>query len=271
MEDINIFTRGEQIPVPGLGTYLINGNECVDVVEKALAMGYRMIDTAQDYGNESEVGLGIKRTRVPRNDIFLITKMAPDKLRFEEVTKSTKESLTKLDTDYLDLLLIHWPSTEVPLEETIGAMADLQKKGHIRHIGVSNFPPSLVEEASKHAGIFANEIEYHPYLVRQYLLDHAEDLEYLPIAYSPVAKGRIMEDTILREMGKNHGKTPAQIALRWLIQQGVAPVPKASGTEHLEQNIDIFDFYLSEQEMIGIDALDRGWHLDPVSDMADEE
>jgi diketogulonate reductase-like aldo/keto reductase len=150
-------------------------------------------------------------------------------------------------------------------------MKGLKKQGLVRHIGVSNFPPSLIDEASNYAEIFANQIEYHPYLVRKYLLDHAYENDYLPVAYSPLAKGRISEDAVLREIGKNHGKSPAQVTLRWLLQEGMAPIPKASSTDHLEENMDIFDFSLSEQEMIGITALDRGLYLDPVSDMADEE
>jgi diketogulonate reductase-like aldo/keto reductase len=270
MKDTGILTKGEPIPVPGLGTYLLEGTECVDLVERALDLGYRMIDTAQDYQNETEVGLGIKRTRVPRKEIFLITKVAPGNLKSEDVTQSTKESLKKLDTDYVDLLLIHWPSAEVSLEETVGAMDELKKKGYIRHLGVSNFPPSLVDEAARYSEIFANQVEYHPYLVRNYLLEHAGNNQYLPIAYSPAAKGRINDDSVLIKTGQNHRKTPVQVALRWLIQQGIAPIPKTADPVHLKENMEIFDFQLGEQEMKSIESLDRGWHLDPVSDMADE-
>jgi diketogulonate reductase-like aldo/keto reductase len=271
MEDINIIIKDEEIPVPGIGTYLLSGTECVNTIENALSIGYRLIDTAQNYENESEVGLGIKRTNVPRDDIFLITKIAPENFKFEDVGKSTQTSLKKIDTDYIDLLLIHWPSGEVPLEETTGAMKELQKKGYTRHIGVSNFPPSLLNEALEHVDIFANEVEYHPYLVREYLKKHAEVNDYLTIGYSPLAQNRVIEDTILREIGNNYGKTPAQVALRWLVQQGIAPIPKASQYEHLEENMEIFDFNLTNDEMLTINALDRGLHLDPVSDMANEE
>jgi len=271
MEDISITIKNEEIPVPGLGTYLLSGSDCVKTVEQALSMGYRLIDTARSYGNESEIGIAIKNTNVPRKELFLITKITPQNLKFENVTESTRESLQNLDTDYIDLLLIHWPGSEVPVKETFDAMNKMQKKEHVRHIGVSNFPPSLVDEAMQHTKIFANEVEYHPYLVREYLKDHAEINNYLTIAYSPLAKAGIKEDAVIREIGKNHGKTPVQVTLRWLLQEGIVPIPKASQTQHLEENMNIFDFTLSEDEKIAIRDLDRDWHLDPVSDMADEE
>jgi len=271
MEDINIIIKDEQIPVPGIGTYLLSGTDCMNTIEQALSIGYRLIDTAQNYENESEVGLGIKRTNIPREEIFLITKIAPENFKFENVSKSTQTSLKKIDTDYIDLLLIHWPSGEVQLEETIEAMKELQNKGYTRHIGVSNFPPSLIDETAKHAKIFANEVEYHPYLVREYLREHAETNDYLTIGYSPLAKARVMEDTVLREIGNNYGKTPPQVVLRWLLQQGIVPIPKASQDKHLEENMEIFNFNLTNDEMLTINALDRGLHLDPVSDLANEE
>ncbi|MBS3774757.1 MAG: aldo/keto reductase [Bacteroidales bacterium] len=271
MNDITITVREEEVPAIGLGTWLLRGNSCINTVKSAVSLGYRLIDTAQDYDNEREVGEGIQRAEALRNNIFLITKLNPANFAYKDTIGTTKESCHKLSVDYIDLILLHWPNTEIPLEETLNALAQLQKEGLIKHIGLSNFPPSLVDEAIKYTEIFCNQVEFHPYLVRQNLLDHAIMNDYLLMAYSPVAKGRLMEDSFLRSIAREHGKSPAQVSLRWLVQEGIVPVAKASNLEHLEENIDIFDFSLSDEEMAAIRALDRGLHLDPVSDMADEE
>ena len=185
-----------------------------------------------------------------REEIFLVTKLSTGNFTKEKALNSARESLKKLGTDYVDLLLMHWPNPSVPLEETLGAMAKLQEEGSVRHIGVSNFPVSMVEEATQHAGIFCNQVEYHPRNSQNELLEQAKDLDYLLTAYSPVAKGRITNDTTLEEIGEAHGKTPAQVALRWLIQQEkVCAIPKAQSREHQESNLDVFDFELSEEEM----------------------
>jgi len=271
MNDITIMVGEEEVPAIGLGTWLLRGNSCINTVKSAVSLGYRLIDTAQDYDNEREVGEGIQRAEALRNNIFLITKLNPANFAYKDTIGTTKESCHKLSADYIDLILLHWPNTEISLEETLNALAQLQKEGLIKHIGLSNFPPSLVDEAIKYTEIFCNQVEFHPYLVRQNLLDHAIMNDYLLMAYSPVAKGRLMEDSFLRSIAREHGKSPAQVSLRWLVQEGIVPVAKASNLEHLEENTDIFDFSLSDEEMAAIRALDRGLHLDPVSDTADEE
>lgn len=270
MNDITIEIKGEEVPAIGLGTWLLRGNDCIQSVSTSISLGYRLIDTAQDYDNEREVGEGIHREEVNRKNLFLVTKLNPAKFAYEDAIHATRESCHKLYVDYIDLVLLHWPDSNTPLEETLKALTQLQNEGIIKYVGLSNFPPSLVDEASKHADIFCNQVEFHPYLVRQYLLDHARENEYLLMAYSPVAKGRIMEDTVLRDIGKQHGKSPAQVVLRWLVQEGIVPLPKAKSETHLEENADIFDFHLADDEIAAIRALDRGLHLDPVSDMADE-
>ncbi len=270
MNDITIETKGEQVPALGLGTWLLRGNSCINTVLNAISVGYRLIDTAQDYDNEHEVGEGIQRADIIRNNLFLVTKLHPSNFAYEDALHATRESSHKLYVDYIDLVLLHWPNSEIHLEETLKALNQLQNEGTIKHVGLSNFPPSLVDEATKYAEIFCNQVEFHPYLVRQYLLNHAKENDYLLMAYSPVAKGRILEDAVLRDIGKQHGKSPAQVSLRWLIQEGIVPVPKASSEPHLEENADVFDFHLSDDEINAIRALDRGLHLDPVSDMADE-
>jgi 2,5-diketo-D-gluconate reductase B len=248
--------KGEKVPSLGLGTWRLSGQECIRAVERALALGYRHIDTAQIYANEDEVGRGIQNSGVDREDIFVVTKVWTSSFYYDDVIRSTHESLEKLQTVYVDLLLMHWPNPSVPLEETLGAMRELQKEGSVKHVGVSNFSPSLVEEATRHAAVFCNQVEYHPYTAQDELLEQAKEMDYLLTAYSPIAKGRVLEDTTLREIGEVYDRTPAQIALRWLIQQEkVAAIPKAASENHLRSNLDIFDFELSDEEMERIFAL----------------
>ena len=250
--------KGKRVPSLGLGTWQLSGQECVRVVERALALGYRHIDTAQMYANEGEVGRGIRNSGVGREEIFLVTKVRTSSFSHDDVIRSTHESLKKLQTEYIDLLLMHWPNPSVPLGETLGAMTELQEERSVRHVGVSNFPPSMVEEATEHATVFCNQVEYHPYTAQDELLEQAREMDYVLTAYSPVAKGRVLNDATLKEIGQTHGKTPAQVALRWLIQQEkVAAIPKAASENHLRSNFDIFNFELSDEEMERIFALRR--------------
>jgi 2,5-diketo-D-gluconate reductase B len=250
--------KGEKVPSLGLGTWRLSGQKCAKTVERALALGYRHIDTAQMYANEGEVGRGIRDSSVDREEIFLVTKVRTSSFSYDAVIRSTRESLKKLQTEYVDLLLMHWPNSSVPLEETLGAMTELQEVGSVKHVGVSNFPPSMVEEAARHANVFCNQVEYHPYRAQDELLGQANEMDYLLTAYSPVAKGRILNDATLQEIGEAHRKTSAQVALRWLIQQEkVAAIPKAASEAHLRSNFDIFDFELSDEEMERVFALRR--------------
>jgi 2,5-diketo-D-gluconate reductase B len=250
--------KGEKIPSLGLGTWRLSGEECTRAIERAFALGYRHIDTAQMYANEGEVGRGMINSGVNREEIFLVTKVCTSSFSHSDVMRSTRVSLKQLNSEYVDLLLMHWPNPSVPLEETLGAMTELQKEGSVRYVGVSNFPPSMVEEAAQHATVFCNQVEYHPYRAQDELLKQAREMDYLLTAYSPVAKGRVSNDATLREIGEAHGKTPAQVALRWLIQQEkVAAIPKAASEDHLRSNFDIFDFELSDEEMERIFALRR--------------
>lgn len=250
--------KGEKVPALGLGTWRLSGEECRRAVERALALGYRHIDTAQMYRNEDEVGKGMQSSWVNREEVFLTTKVWPSDFSYERTIETTQESLKRLRTDRVDLLLMHWPSRGVPLEETLGAMMELQEEGSVRHIGVSNFPPSMVEDAAQHAEIFCNQVEYHPYEAQDELLEQATEMDYLLTAYRPLSKGTILNDETLREIAEAHGKTPAQVALRWLIQQEkVAAIPKTTSEDHLKNNLDVFDFELSEEEMERISGLSR--------------
>ncbi|MDQ4129145.1 MAG: aldo/keto reductase [Actinomycetota bacterium] len=250
--------RGEKVPSLGLGTYRLTGEACARAVERALSMGYRHVDTAQMYGNEAEVGRGVESSGVDRGEVFLTTKVWPDDFAYERVIRKVRESLKKLGTDYVDLLLMHWPSERVPLEETLGAMRELQEAGSTLHVGVSNFSPSLVQEASRYAEIFCNQVEYHPYKDQSALLKQARETDYLLTAYRPLSRGSVEDDATLREIGEAHGKSAAQVTLRWLIQQEkVSAIPKATGEDHLMANLDVFDFELSAEEMDRVSTLRR--------------
>ena len=250
--------KGEKVPSLGLGTYRLTGEACVGAVGLALSMGYRHIDTAQMYGNESEVGRGMEDSGVGRDEIFLTTKVWPSDYAHDRVISKTRESLNKLRTGHVDLLLMHWPGDGVPLGETLGAMRELQEEGAVRHVGVSNFSPSLVEGASGYADVFCNQVEYHVYRRQDTLLDQARSLDYLLVAYRPLSRGGVERDATLREVGRAHGKTAAQVALRWLVQQEkVAAIPKATGEEHLRSNLDVFDFELTSEEMDRVSTLGR--------------
>jgi diketogulonate reductase-like aldo/keto reductase len=210
------------------------------------------------YRNEDEVGKGMQSSGVNREEVFLTTKVWPSDFSYKRIIETTRESLKRLRTDRVDLLLMHWPSQGVPLEETLSAMRELQEEGSVRHIGVSNFPPSMVEDATRHAEIFCNQVEYHPYQAQDDLLEQAKEMDYLLTAYRPLSKGTILSDETLQEIAEAHGKTPAQVALRWLIQQEkVAAIPKATSEDHLKSNLDVFDFELSEEEMEHIFGLTR--------------
>lgn len=257
MEYVEI--QDEKIPVLGLGTWQLTEN-CAESVENALNMGYRHVDTAQAYGNESEVGDGIQNSEVDRDDIWLTTKVWRDNLNEENLKKSVEESLEKLETDYVDLLLIHWPFQEMDLETVLKEMDELVEEGKARNIGISNFTPEQMEEAqqlSEH-DLLTNQVEYHPFLNQDEVLEKCREHEMMLTAYSPLARGDVLGNETLKGVGEKHGKSEAQVALRWLIQQeNVCAIPKATSVEHQEANLKIFDFELSEDEMNRISELAR--------------
>lgn len=258
--------EGTRVPALGFGTYRMAGEECRTGVADALAIGYRHIDTAQGYDNEEQVGAALSSSGVPRDEIFLVTKLRPRNFRAADALSSSEESLRKLRTEYVDLLLLHWPNPEVPLAETLGALRELQESGQVRQIGVSNFPSALVREASEHITVFANQVEYHPYLSQKTLSELSNELGFMLTAYSPIAKGAVSDDETLMAIGREHGKSAVQVTLRWLIQQErVAAIPKASTTGHRRSNFDLFDFELSAPEMMRISSLARkgGRIVDP--------
>lgn len=247
----------EKIPAIGLGTWQLTEN-CEESVENAVNMGYKHVDTAQAYGNEAEVGEGIQNAEVDRDDIWLTTKVWRDNLNKENLKQSVEESLEKLKTDYVDLLLIHWPFPEMDLEKVLAEMDELVEEGKARNIGISNFPAEQIRKAQKLSehDLLTNQVEYHPFLNQDEVLEECRNQDMMLTAYSPLARGDVIGNETLQEIAKKYGKSEAQVTLRWLIQQeNVCAIPKATSEEHQEANLDIFDFELTDSEMDEISGL----------------
>jgi diketogulonate reductase-like aldo/keto reductase len=228
------------------------------MVEKALELGYRHFDTAESYGNESEVGNALFSSSLRRWDVFLTSKVSPRHFGEDELRQAVQGSLERLKTDELDLLLLHWPAfRQASLAAAVESLNKVQDEGLTKHIGVSNFTADLLEEARNHtvSPLAVNQVEYHPFLDQDALLESMEAMGVLLTAYCPVARGRTAEDPVLRRIGEDHGKTGAQVALRWLIQRGTVPLPRSSNPAHAEENLNVFDFHLSPDEMERIHGL----------------
>jgi diketogulonate reductase-like aldo/keto reductase len=252
-------TESGRMPVIGFGTSPLTGGMTADAVLTALKTGYRHIDTGRKYGTEGAVGEAIRKSGVPRQDIFLVTKVSHENLRPKDFAKSVDESLAALKVDYLDLLMIHWPNPAIPLSECMPALAKAKREGKARHIGVANFNIALLDEAVAVCPkpIVALQAEYHPYLDQTKLLAAARRHKLLFVAYCPLARGRMFEDKVLGDLAKAHGRGIAQIALRWLIQQNVVAIPFSQNPQRIADNFNVFDFELSDDEMKRIAALKR--------------
>ena len=251
-----IEANGARIPLVGLGTWTLRGRDCSRLVEQAIRAGYRHIDTAQMYENEREVGEGV-RASGKRSEVFVTTKVQPQNLSPPDLIRTTKESLAKLRLTEVDLLLIHWPNPRVPLAETIGALCRMKEEGYTRHIGVSNFTVALMDEAVSLSSepLVCNQIECHPFLDQSVVIEAARGHGMAVTAYSPIARGDVKGDAVMTRIAQGHGKSAPQVCLRWLVQQGIVVIPRTSKVERLAENIAIFDFALSEEEMNEIAGL----------------
>lgn len=239
--------RGVRVPKLGFGTWEITGDACAEAVRDALELGYRHIDTARIYRNEEQVGQGIRDSGVPREDIWLTTKIWRDSVAEADVRPAAEAALRRLGVDRVDLLLLHWP-TEVPVAETMGALAKVREEGLAREIGVSNFPARLLAEALDHAPVFADQVEYHPFLEQPELLELCRERDVLFTAYSPFGHGDLLDHPVLRDVAAEYGKSPAQVVLRWLFDQPqVSSVPKAASHRNRAANLEVFDFALSDE------------------------
>ena len=269
--------QGVDVPALGLGTWRLTGRECERTVSDALDLGYRHIDTAQAYDTEADVGAAIAASDVDRDDLFVATKLDGDHRAKAAVRAGVEASLDRLGLDRIDLLYVHWPnggmaggalpdwldlpgplkpdSASVPTGETLDAMAGLRDRGLVDHVGVSNFDLDRLKRARRRldAPLFADQVQCHPYWDQSELLDYCVREGVLLTAYSPLAQGGVLHDRLLERIGRRYGKSPAQVAIRWLVQQpGVCTVPKATSRDHLAANIDVFDFELTDAEMLAI-------------------
>ncbi len=250
------------LPRIGMGTFRLKGNDARDAVKSALSLGYRHIDTAQMYENESEVGDGITSSGIPRREIFLTTKIWHDRLKKNDLINSLQESLQRLKTDHVDLTLIHWPSPddEVPMEEYLGALRDAQREGLTTHIGISNFTCAQMDQAVSILGqgtIVTNQVEVHPYLANRKVVEHAQNLGITVTGFMPLAVGKVMEDETLIRIAEAHNLTPAQIALAWVASRGIVVIPSSTRATHQKDNLEAMDVELTEDEIAQIDKLDR--------------
>jgi len=257
--------KGVRIPAVGLGTMMLKGEACVSIVSKAIELGYRNIDTAQLYGNEREVGEGIRASGVRREDIFLTTKVTWNRL--PEFEKAVDDSLAALKVPWVDLLLIHWQGHDLTVTETVKRLCAFRRRGLAKNIGIANFTVAMLEEAMQAADepLLNHQIEVHPFLDQSKVITASRKHGWSITAYCPNARGNVFGNPVLERIGEAHGKNVAQVALRWVVQQGMIPIPRTSNPAHLADNLDIFDFTLSDAEMAEIAGLTRpdGRVIDP--------
>jgi len=264
--------HGADIPALGFGTSPMTGGLTADAIAAALKAGYRHIDTARKYGTERAVGDAMRASGIPRNDIFLTTKVSHENLHADDFARSVDESLRALKVDYVDLLLVHWPNPRIALDETMQALAKAKRQRLARHIGVANFNVALLDQAIKLCPepLVALQAEYHPYLDQSKLLAAVRERGLVFIAYCPLGRGRLFDDPVLSEIAKARGRSIAQVALRWLIQQNIAVIPFSSNPQRIVENSRVFDFSLTDGEMKRISALKRpnGRIANPVERVA---
>jgi diketogulonate reductase-like aldo/keto reductase len=258
-EIASVSANGATIPLLGLGTWDLRGRTCARMVEAALRLGYRHIDTAEMYDNEREVGEGLHASRLARGDVFVTTKVWPAHFAPRDLERAARDSLSRLRLREVDLLLLHWPNPQIPLADTLGALCKVKRDGLTRHIGVSNFTVKLVEEAVRLSSepLVCNQIECHPFLDQSKVVTAARKHGMAVVAYSPIARGSARNDKVLARIGTAHGKTAAQVCLRYLVQQGIVVIPRTSKEQRLAENAAIFDFALSAAQMNEIAGLAR--------------
>lgn len=254
---------GLTVPRLGFGTFQLAGDAAYQGVRVALETGYRHVDTAQGYDNEVEVGRAIADSEVDRDDLFVTTKLKPSNAASAAVASSTRQSLRDLGTDHVDLLLLHWPAEHVaPLEETLAAMVEVMEAGMTRAIGVSNFPSAMLRRAYDLAPIVTDQVEHHPFLAVEPIERVLQERGGFLTAYSPLARGEVVDDPTLREIAEAHGVSAAQVTLRWMLQKpATVAIPKSANPDRIRANFDVFGFELDDEEMSRIAGLDRGHRL----------
>jgi 2,5-diketo-D-gluconate reductase B len=254
------------VPRLGFGTWKLTGAECFTAVRDALGIGYRHIDTARVYGNEREVGAALAASGVDRSEIFLTTKIWMDDFEPTQLRAATEDSLRNLGTDYVDLLLLHWPNPAVDLERALETLVAMRDQGLIAELGVSNFPAGLLREALASAPVFCDQVEMHPFLAQDDLEEIAAAEDLMITAYAPLARGDVLSDPVLARIAAEVGAQPSQVALRWLLgKPRVAAIPKAASRSNRLANFEVFEIELSDEQVAAIDALPKDRrHFDPA-------
>ncbi len=249
--------HGAKIPYIGLGTMTLKGDVCVQAVKTALQGGYSHIDTAWFYGNEKEVGEGLRQSGLKRDQIFLCTKVRETHLEPDKFRQSLEESLSNLQLPYVDLLLIHWNNKDIPFKTSIGALCKAKKDGFAKHVGVANFTTTMLDEAWAVTSepLVCNQIEVHPFINQDKVLAASKKHGMAVVAYCPIARGKVPGADVLERIGKSNGKSAAQVSLRYLVQRGICAIPRTSNPEHIKANLDVFDFELTAAEMADLKAL----------------
>jgi 2,5-diketo-D-gluconate reductase B len=249
-----------ELPDIGLGTYRnTDPRECTETVRDALELGYRHVDTAEGYHNEEYVGDGLAGAELPRNEVVVATKVSADNLASDDVHEHARASVDRLGVDVIDLLYVHWPLGAYDPEDTLRAFDELRDDGLIRHVGLSNFTPDLLDEARDHldAPIAVHQVEMHPLLQQDELVAYARNHDHVLVAYSPIARGEVFEEPTIRRIAEKHDVTPAQVSLAWLAgKENVVAVPKATGA-HLAENLAAVDVDLDDEDVAAIEAIDR--------------
>jgi diketogulonate reductase-like aldo/keto reductase len=242
----------------GAGTWTLRGDVAVEAVQMALRLGYTHIDTAEGYGNQPEIARAIGASGVNRADLFITSKVSPEHLRHDDVLRACDGTLRDLQTDYLDLYLVHWPNADIPMEETFRAMARLLSEGKIRNMGVSNFVVERLQRALdiSQEPIAVNQVEYHPYLNQTDLLEFCRQNGVVLTAYSPFGRGALFQDETLSAIAVAHAATVPQVIVRWLVQKGIVAIPRSKSERHLQANLDVFTFELSDEEMARIESIE---------------
>ena len=268
------FYNGNQMPMLGLGTFRVeNDDTCKEAVKHAIESGYRSIDTAKVYGNEEQVGQGIKEglesTGLNREDIFVTSKLFFEDFGRKNVAQAYETSIQKLGLDYLDLYLVHWPGTnEAIMSDTWKGMEDLYKDNKVKNIGVSNFNPDHFEALLAQVSIkpVINQVEFHPYFTQEKLRKYLEAQNIYMESWSPFMNAQILNDETLNEIGKEVNKSAAQVIIKWNMQHNVVVIPKSVTSSRIEENIDVFDFELSAEQMKRIDDLNKDQRIGPDPD-----
>ncbi len=249
--------HGARIPAIGLGTYPLKGAACAKAVAHAIGVGYRHIDTAAMYSNEDGVGDGVRAAKVPREEIFITTKVWPTDIPDGGLLRSVERSLKQLRMEYVDLLLIHWPNRSLSVEEMIEPLSAAKRRGLARHVGVSNFDAQLLEESWRvtREPLVANQCELHPLMQQDDTIAACQRRGTAFVSYSPLGKGRLLRNATIVDIAKRSGRTAAQVVLRWHVQQGLVAVPKSGNPERIAANLDVFGFALTDDDMRRLSAL----------------